>query len=256
MRRRPPAKAWVQTDSRISRSLRHTVQFAKGPRGTLSECWLHDQTASQGPFPPINVFQQEDDILAIIELPGVEKDSLQVQAKQNTIRIAGKKAISYPEGASVIGENVHSVNSIHAVAPRPARSRSYQSRISGRHPRPALTAVGARRVELCSGVGTIRGSQTLTFLCDLVSVTVEGALCSGSERLRGSQTLTFFCDLATVMSDEERIPLAFRICNTIDRRRWMSRGIVALEDLTTYHAHPPDGQYGGFVLLRGYVPVI
>ncbi len=69
--------------------------------GRLMSDWLGDQTASEGPFPPINVFQQQDDILAIIELPGVEKDSLQVQAKENTIRIAGKKTVSYPEGASV-----------------------------------------------------------------------------------------------------------------------------------------------------------
>lgn len=69
--------------------------------GRLMSDWLGDQTASEGPFPPINVFQQQDDILAIIELPGVDKDSLQIQAKENTIRIAGKKAVSYPEGASV-----------------------------------------------------------------------------------------------------------------------------------------------------------
>lgn len=63
--------------------------------------WLQDQTTSQGPFPPINVFQQGDDILAIVELPGVDKNDLQIQAKENTIRIAGKKAIRYPEEVSV-----------------------------------------------------------------------------------------------------------------------------------------------------------
>ncbi len=69
--------------------------------GRLASDWLHDQTTSQGPFPPINVFQQGDDVLAIIELPGIEKDSLTVQAKENTIRIAGKKSVSYPSGVSV-----------------------------------------------------------------------------------------------------------------------------------------------------------
>jgi HSP20 family protein len=69
--------------------------------GRLASGWLNEQTASQGPFPPINAFQQGDDILAIIELPGVDKDSLQIQAKENTIRIAGRKAVSYPEGVSV-----------------------------------------------------------------------------------------------------------------------------------------------------------
>jgi len=63
--------------------------------------WLQSQTASQGPFPPINVFQQGDSIVAIVELPGVDKDNLQIEAKENTIRIAGKKAIDLPEGVSV-----------------------------------------------------------------------------------------------------------------------------------------------------------
>jgi len=63
--------------------------------------WFRDQTTSQGPFPPINVFQQGDDILAIIELPGIDKDSLQIQSKGSTIRIAGRKAVSYPDGVSV-----------------------------------------------------------------------------------------------------------------------------------------------------------
>jgi HSP20 family protein len=64
-----------------------------------SSGWLQNQTAGQGPFPPINVFQKGDDVLAIIELPGVEKSDLQIQAKENTIRIFGKKTTNYPEGS-------------------------------------------------------------------------------------------------------------------------------------------------------------
>jgi HSP20 family protein len=63
--------------------------------------WLQDQTASQGPFPPINIFQQGDDILAIIELPGLDKKGLSIQARENTIRISGKKSVEYPEKVSV-----------------------------------------------------------------------------------------------------------------------------------------------------------
>jgi HSP20 family protein len=63
--------------------------------------WLQRQTASEGPFPPINVFQQGDDILAVIELPGLDKKALQVEAKENTIRIFGKKSVDYPKGVSV-----------------------------------------------------------------------------------------------------------------------------------------------------------
>ena len=53
--------------------------------------WLRDATTSMGPFPPINVFQQGEDYLAIIELPGVNKDDLEVQAKENLIPNLGQK---------------------------------------------------------------------------------------------------------------------------------------------------------------------
>ena len=67
----------------------------------LTNDWLQDSTTSRGAFPPINVFQQGEDLLAIIELPGVDKNDLQIQVKENTIRISGKKAIVFPEGVSV-----------------------------------------------------------------------------------------------------------------------------------------------------------
>jgi HSP20 family protein len=67
----------------------------------LASGWLSDMTASRGPFPPINVFQQGEDILALMELPGVDKNELQIQAKANTIRISGKKRVEYANEASV-----------------------------------------------------------------------------------------------------------------------------------------------------------
>jgi HSP20 family protein len=67
----------------------------------LASEWLRDATTSRGPFPPINVFQQGDNILAIIELPGVDKDKLQIEAKESTIRISGTKATDYEDGVSV-----------------------------------------------------------------------------------------------------------------------------------------------------------
>src|ERR1700750_3279191 len=83
---------------------------------------LQNQTARQGPFPPINVFQQGDDILAIIELPGVDKKDLQIQAKENTIRISGKKAANYPDGSVQRRERVFGLADW-------ARSRAHQGRI-------------------------------------------------------------------------------------------------------------------------------
>jgi HSP20 family protein len=54
-----------------------------------------------GTYPPINVFQRGDDLVAIIELPGVNKEDINIQAKDNTIRVAGRKSIDYPEEVSL-----------------------------------------------------------------------------------------------------------------------------------------------------------
>jgi HSP20 family protein len=77
------------------------LDLQRSLEATLANDWLQDLTTSRGPFPPINVFQQGDDILAIIELPGVSKSDLQIEAKENSIRIFGKKAVDYPEEASL-----------------------------------------------------------------------------------------------------------------------------------------------------------
>jgi len=67
----------------------------------LASDWIGRGTAAMGSYPPINVFQQKDDFVAIIEMPGINKEDLQLEAKENTIRISGKKTVSYQEGASV-----------------------------------------------------------------------------------------------------------------------------------------------------------
>lgn len=54
-----------------------------------------------GSFPPTNIFQKGEDLVAIVELPGVDKNDLEIEAKENTIRIRGKKTIAYGEQASV-----------------------------------------------------------------------------------------------------------------------------------------------------------
>ncbi|WP_439360798.1 Hsp20/alpha crystallin family protein [Bradyrhizobium sp. DASA03007] len=77
------------------------LELQRSLEATLASDWLQDLTTSRGPFPPINVFQQGEDILAIIELPGVSKSDLQIEAKENSIRIFGKKTVDYPEEASL-----------------------------------------------------------------------------------------------------------------------------------------------------------
>jgi HSP20 family protein len=62
---------------------------------------MGESTAGIGSYPPMNIFQKGDDFVAIVELPGVSKGDLQIEAKENTIRIFGTKAINYEKAASI-----------------------------------------------------------------------------------------------------------------------------------------------------------
>jgi HSP20 family protein len=63
--------------------------------------WFGAGTASTGAYPPVNVFQQEDGFVVVAELPGVDKADLDIQVKDKRVRISGKRAIDYGEGASM-----------------------------------------------------------------------------------------------------------------------------------------------------------
>ena len=67
----------------------------------IASDWMGRGTAASGSFPPINIFQKGDDFVALVELPGIDKNNLEIEAKENTIRIRGRKAIAYGERASV-----------------------------------------------------------------------------------------------------------------------------------------------------------
>ncbi len=67
----------------------------------LDSDWLSDATTGIGAFPPINLFQQGDDFVAVIELPGVKADALNVQAKENSLRLSGTKSFEYEDKASL-----------------------------------------------------------------------------------------------------------------------------------------------------------
>jgi len=63
--------------------------------------WIGPSTSGAGSYPPINIFQQNDDFVAVIELPGVDKNDLQIEAKEGAVRIIGKKTPNYDTKASV-----------------------------------------------------------------------------------------------------------------------------------------------------------
>jgi HSP20 family protein len=77
------------------------LDFQRALEAQLESDWLRGVTTGTGAIPPINVFQQGDSLVVILELPGVAKSDLEIQAKDNSIRISGKKSIAYPAGVSL-----------------------------------------------------------------------------------------------------------------------------------------------------------
>jgi HSP20 family protein len=63
--------------------------------------WFGSRTSGSGAFPLINVFTDGDDFVVVAELPGVKKEDLDIQVRGDTLRIQGKKTITYDENASV-----------------------------------------------------------------------------------------------------------------------------------------------------------
>ena len=74
--------------------------FQRALENRLSSDWLGNTTAGTGSYPPVNLFQRGDDLVAIIELPGVNRNDLNIQVKNESIRIAGRKSVDFPEQAS------------------------------------------------------------------------------------------------------------------------------------------------------------
>ena len=63
--------------------------------------WLESGTSGCGAYPPINVFRKGEDLVAVAEVPGIEKKNIEVQVRGNVVRIAGSKALNYGEKVSI-----------------------------------------------------------------------------------------------------------------------------------------------------------
>ncbi len=76
-------------------------QLQRALETRLDSDWLSSATTGVGAFPPINVFQQGDDFVAVVELPGVKADALNVEAKGSSLRLSGTKSFEYEDKASL-----------------------------------------------------------------------------------------------------------------------------------------------------------
>ena len=67
---------------------------------TFNTGFFDSATTSRGVYPPVNIFEKNDDFVLVAELPGVRKEDLNIEVKGNTIRLAGERTIKHGENVS------------------------------------------------------------------------------------------------------------------------------------------------------------
>jgi HSP20 family protein len=77
------------------------LQFQQALDSFRTSGWLSAGPSARGAYPPINIFRKGDDLVAIAEVPGIQKSNLEIQVVGRTIRIAGSKAVEYGEKAAL-----------------------------------------------------------------------------------------------------------------------------------------------------------
>ena len=58
-------------------------------------------TTQRRVYPFVNLFQENDNTVLTAEVPGLKKEEIKLEIKDNLIRISGKRKIEYPEKSSV-----------------------------------------------------------------------------------------------------------------------------------------------------------
>jgi HSP20 family protein len=62
--------------------------------------YFEGSTTSRGSYPAVDLFRNGDDVVLTAEIPGVKKDDIKIEVKNNLFRISGERKVEYPEKAS------------------------------------------------------------------------------------------------------------------------------------------------------------
>ena len=73
------------------------LRLQRGLESYRASEWLGAGPSGGGSYPPLNAFRKGDDFVLVAELPGVNRDDLDIQVKGNTVRLSGSKVPKYPE---------------------------------------------------------------------------------------------------------------------------------------------------------------
>ncbi|MDR4503927.1 MAG: Hsp20/alpha crystallin family protein [Candidatus Scalindua sp.] len=62
--------------------------------------FFNSLTSGRGVYPAVNIFEKDGDTVLVAELPGVKKKDINIEVKENTVRLSGERAIKYDKNVS------------------------------------------------------------------------------------------------------------------------------------------------------------
>ena len=80
-------------------------------------------------YPPVNIYDQGDDVIVAMQAPGIRKEDLDIQLRENTLSVTGRRASPAHQGASVLREECVSGDFRRAVR---IESRLAQDKVEAR----------------------------------------------------------------------------------------------------------------------------
>ena len=85
----------------FSHAFDRLLSIQKALEAAMKSDYFETATTGRGSYPPVNLFQEDDNVVLTTELPGLKKEDIKIEVKDNLIRVSGKRSIKYPEKAGV-----------------------------------------------------------------------------------------------------------------------------------------------------------
>lgn len=86
---------------RFSDAIETLLALQEAVESARTSDYFGHSTTSHGMYPSVNVFQDGDKVILKAEIPGVRKEDISIQIKDNLITLTGNRKVEYPENASI-----------------------------------------------------------------------------------------------------------------------------------------------------------
>jgi HSP20 family protein len=76
------------------------IMIQKAVEQAMGTDFFEATTTGRGVYPFINLFEREGDLVLAAELPGIKKEELTLEVREDVLRLAGTRKIEYGEDCS------------------------------------------------------------------------------------------------------------------------------------------------------------